>query len=140
MGMNTAYSITLIGPLKDMAFVDGDPPLIRDTQSALDLMATIRHETGSHRMILGKDSFVEEFFNLRSGLAGEILQKYVNYGMMLAIVGDFTLYESKALQDFIRESNRGRHVFFLQTLEMAIARFDATQAIGPYGTGNKSGV
>ena len=37
-------------------------------------------------------------------IAGDILQKFVNYGIKFAIFGDFTGYTSKPLKDFIYES------------------------------------
>lgn len=56
-----------------------------------------------------------KFFELRSGLAGDVLQKFVNYRLQLAIVGDISehLKVSEALRDFVWESNRGDHVWFL---------------------------
>ena len=55
------------------------------------------------------------FFDLRSGLAGEFVQKLVNYRLRLAILGDISAHvgASDALRDFVRESNRGGHVWFL---------------------------
>lgn len=55
------------------------------------------------------------FFDLRSGLAGEFVQKLVNYRLRLAILGDVSAHvgASDALRDFVRESNRGNHVWFL---------------------------
>ena len=67
---------------------------------------------GPSAMVLRKEQLSEDFFRLSTGLAGEVLQKFVNYQMKLAIVGDFSGYTSKPLQDFIRESNEGRHVCF----------------------------
>jgi hypothetical protein len=39
----------------------------------------------------------------------------VNYGLRLAVVGDISelLERSGALRDFVRESNRGRQVWFV---------------------------
>lgn len=82
---------------------------------AMELIASARYETGCEALILPKESLSEDFFRLSTGLAGEVLQKFVNYGMKVAIVGDFSHYTSKPLQDFIRESNRGKTVFFLST-------------------------
>jgi len=44
-----------------------------------------------------------------------VLQKFVSYGYRVAIVGDIEahLSASAALRDFVRESNAGRHVWFL---------------------------
>ena len=40
----------------------------------------------------------------------------------VAIVGDFEIYSSKSLRDFIYESNRGSQVFFLSTEEAAVKK------------------
>lgn len=53
------------------------------------------------------------FFILRTQLAGEILQKFINYQAKLAIYGDYTKYTSKPLKDFIYESNKGNDFFFV---------------------------
>jgi hypothetical protein len=61
----------------------------------------------------------EEFFQLRTGVAGAILQKFVNYRMGLAVVGDISAYTaaSDAFRDLVRESNRGRQCRFVPDLE-----------------------
>ncbi|HEY5469020.1 MAG TPA: DUF4180 domain-containing protein [Bacteroidales bacterium] len=56
----------------------------------------------------------------RNRLAGDILQKFSNYNIKLANVGDFTKYKSKSLHDFIRESNKGNRIFFLQNFDDAL--------------------
>jgi hypothetical protein len=101
------------------AQVESDEVLIVDTQSALDLMMNVRFQADTERIALSKATVAEDFFILSTGLAGEVLQKFVNYGVKLAIYGDFSRYTSKPLRDFIGESNRGRHVFFTSTAEEA---------------------
>src|SRR3954447_20018149 len=61
----------------------------------------------------------ERFFSLRTGVAGEIMQKFVNYRLRLAIVGDISAHveNSTALRDLVRESNRGKHVWFVADLD-----------------------
>ena len=105
-----------------IAIVTSNELLITDVQSALDLMATVRYETGSDRIIIDKIAISEDFFDLKTRLAGEILQKFVNYRMKIAITGDFSVYSSKALKDFIYESNNGRDIFFLPDEDQAIER------------------
>jgi len=105
-----------------IAQVESDEVLITDVQTALDLMATVRYETGADRMILPKAALDERFFVLSSGLAGDILQKFVNYQLIVAIVGDYSGYTSKPLRDFIYESNNANHVFFVPTVEEAIQK------------------
>ncbi len=64
----------------------------------------------------------EPFFDLRTGVAGDMLQKVSNYRMRLIILGDFTEVESRSLRDFIVESNQRGQVIFADTLESAIVK------------------
>ncbi len=102
------------------AFVESDAPVITDVQSALDLMMMAKYEVGTKNIAIDKSLITDRFFVLSSGLAGEILQKYINYGARIAIYGDYSHYTSKPLHDFIYESNTGRNVFFVSTLDESI--------------------
>lgn len=102
------------------AVVSGDDIVITDTQSALYVLMTAKYDVGTKNIIISKKLVVEDFFILSSGLAGEILQKYINYGGRIAICGDYSNYTSKPLNDFIYESNKGKDVFFVRTQEEAI--------------------
>lgn len=106
----------------EIALVSSDDILINDVQSALDLIATVRYETDCDRMILNKSAICEEFFDLKTKLAGEVLQKFINYQMKIAIVGDFSMYKSKSLKDFIYESNNGKCIFFLEDEKQAVEK------------------
>lgn len=64
----------------------------------------------------------EDFFRLSSGIAGEVLQKFINYRTKLAIIGDFSKYTSKPLHDFIYECNKGDDIFFVDNLEQAVEK------------------
>ncbi|WP_028562383.1 DUF4180 domain-containing protein [Paenibacillus pinihumi] len=107
---------------KTIAVVSGSDILIEDVQSALDLMATVRYEVDCDRIVLHKSLLSESFFDLKTRLAGEILQKFVNYQVKAAIVGDFSAYTSKSLKDFIYESNNGKDIFFLPTEQQAVEK------------------
>lgn len=107
----------------DIALVRSQELLITDVQSALDLMATVRYETDCDRIIINKSAICEEFFDLKTKLAGEILQKFINYYVKIAIIGDFSIYSSKSLKDFIYESNNGKNIFFLSNEEQAVEKF-----------------
>lgn len=106
----------------NIAILSGTEVLIIDVQSALDLIATVHYEADSNRIILNKSLINESFFDLKTRLAGEILQKFINYRVKVAIVGDFSVYTSKSLKDFIYESNNGNDIFFLPTEEQAIEK------------------
>ena len=96
--------------------------VLRDTASALDLAISLQYERQIDRIVIGKEAVTEEFFILSTGVAGEILQKFMNYGIKMAIFGDFSHYTSKPLQDFIRESNRGDLFFFVPTQQEALQK------------------
>ena len=106
----------------DIAVVSGDELVIVDTQSALDLAMTVKYETGAERIVIDKDVICGDFFILSTGLAGEVLQKYINYHIKAAIWGDYSRYTSKPLRDFIYESNRGKDFFFVSSEEEAVRR------------------
>jgi hypothetical protein len=105
-----------------IVIVEADYILITDVQSALDLIATMNYEHEATRIILFKEAICEDFLKLSTGIAGEILQKFINYGAKLAIVGDFSRYTSKPLHDFIYESNNGKDIFFVKNIDDAIEK------------------
>lgn len=101
--------------------VESDEPVITDAQSAIDLLMSAQYDVGSKNIVIPKQLVVEDFFVLSTGLAGEVLQKYVNYGGRMAIYGDYSRYTSKPLKDFMYESNKGRDFFFVSTRDEAVA-------------------
>lgn len=105
-----------------IAVVSSDNQVITDVDSALDLLMSAKYEAGTEYLVVDKKAVAEDFFVLSSGLAGEILQKYINYGGKLAIYGDYSHYTSKPLKDFILESNKGKDFFFVATKEEAVQK------------------
>lgn len=103
-----------------VAVVWSEDILMKDTQSALDLMMTIKYETGCTNIALNKGAIVNDFFILSTGIAGEILQKFINYGVRFAIYGDFSGYTSKPLKDFMYESNHGHGIYFQPSASDAV--------------------
>ena len=106
----------------DIAAVSGDEKIVTDVQSALDLMMRVKYETGAARIAIDKSLICEDFFILSSGLAGGVLQKFINYHVKAAIYGDYARYTSKPLRDFIYESNNGHDFFFVATRQEAIEK------------------
>ncbi len=94
---------------------------ITTTPEALDIMADCSYNK-VYRIIFHEENITPAFFDLKTGIAGDILQKFSTYRMQLAIVGDFSKYTSQSLKDFIYESNKGRQVIFVNTLEEALER------------------
>ena len=105
---------------QNIAIVDKDEK-ITNAQDILDIMATCQYNSNCIGMILYKENLDESFFDLKTGLAGEILQKFSNYHFKLGIVGDFSHYTSKSLRDFIYECNKGNMVYFKEDLDSALS-------------------
>ena len=102
------------------AVVNSNEIVITDAQSALDVLMSAKYDIGTKNIVVDKKLITEDFFILSKGLAGEILQKYVNYGGRIAIYGDYSHYTSKPPKDFIYESNKGKDVFFVTTRDEAV--------------------
>ena len=105
-----------------IAVVTGEEKVVTDAASALELAMSAKYETGADRLAIDKRVVAEDFFILSTGMAGEILQKFINYHVKAAIWGDYARYTSKPLKDFIYESNKGRDFFFVETKEEALRK------------------
>ena len=73
----------------------------------------------SYDVVIPVECLNDEFFQLKTRIAGELIQKFVQYRRQLVIVGDISrhLAESSALRAFVAESNRGKEVWFLASLD-----------------------
>lgn len=95
---------------------------LREVQDALDLIADAGYQ-GFDALIIHEKNIAPDFFDLKTRWAGEVLQKFTQYNFRIAIVGDFSKFSSKSLRDFIYESNKGKHVNFLDSVEAAVEVF-----------------
>lgn len=77
---------------------------------------------GRIEVTLHEKNITPDFFDLKTGTAGEILQKFSNYRVRLAIVGDFSAYPGQSIRDFIFESNKRRHINFVGSVAEAVER------------------
>ncbi|MEU0409571.1 DUF4180 domain-containing protein [Streptomyces griseorubiginosus] len=104
-----------------------DGPPLDSERAALDLIGDA----------MGRDAQVvavpvarvaDDFFRLRSGVAGAVMQKFVTYRVRLAVVGDVTRHTegSTALRDFVHETNQGGHIWFLPDLDTLDEKLRAT--------------
>ncbi|WP_314812498.1 DUF4180 domain-containing protein [Porphyromonas endodontalis] len=92
-----------------------DKVILRSTEDGLDLLGNLYYQ-GFDKIIIHEKNITPEFFDLRTKIAGEILQKFAQYQMPLIIVGDFSKYKSKSLNDFIFESNKSQQINFIKDL------------------------
>ena len=85
ISMNLGQCETILKNNIPCAVVTGAEKIITDTQSALDLLMSAKYEAGTKNIAIDKACVTEDFFILSTGVAGEILQKYINYGGRIAI-------------------------------------------------------
>lgn len=107
-----------IGQVK-VAEIQAEGLVLTSVEDGLSLLGDLYYQ-GFDKIILHEENIVPEFFDLKTKLAGEVLQKFVQYRMPLAVVGDFSKCTSKSLRDFIYECNQGRQVNFVQELSSAL--------------------
>lgn len=93
--------------------------IINSVEDGLDLLGNLYYQDFD-RIVIHEKNITPDFFDLKNGIAGEILQKFSNYRVRLAIVGDFSKYTSKSVNDFIYESNKGRQINFVASQSEAI--------------------
>lgn len=93
--------------------------IINNIEDGLDLLGNLYYQDFD-KIIIYEKNVTPDFFELKNGIAGEILQKFSNYRVRLAIVGDFSKYTSKSVNDFVYESNKGRQINFVASQLEAI--------------------
>ncbi len=96
-----------------------DGVILRNAQNLLDLISdfAVKH------VILKKENIAEAFFDLHTGLAGDILQKATAFRIFVGVIGDFSAVESRSLREFIIECNEERRLIFKPTVEAALRVF-----------------
>lgn len=94
--------------------------LLQKPQDAGDLVGHCFSEQADG-LIIFEENIHPDFFELKTKLAGEVMQKFSTYRLQLAIIGDFTKYESKSLRDFMYESNKAGHTIFAKNIEEALS-------------------
>jgi Domain of unknown function (DUF4180) len=95
---------------------EGGP--IRTERDAVDVIGAVAH----HRpeiIVIPTGRLADDFFQLRTGVAGAVIQKFLTYGFRLVILGDISAHvaKSSALRDFVYECNSGRHIWFVANSE-----------------------
>ena len=102
-----------------IAEVVSDKFVIKTIEDGFDLLGNLYYQ-GFDKIVVHEKNITPDFFDLKNGMAGEILQKFSNYRVQLAIAGDFTQYSGKSLKDFIFESNKKRQINFLNSVTEAL--------------------
>ncbi len=98
-----------------------DGLIIQSSEDGLNLLGDLYYQ-GFDKIIIHEHNISPDFFDLKNGMAGEILQKFSNYRVSLAIVGDLSTYTGKSIKDFIFESNKTGHINFVASLSEALVK------------------
>ncbi|PJR05020.1 DUF4180 domain-containing protein [Avrilella dinanensis] len=93
--------------------------IIKASEDGLDLLGNLYYQDFD-KIIIQEKNITPDFFDLQNGIAGEILQKFSNYRVQLAIVGNFASHSSKSINDFIYESNKKGQINFVKSTTEAL--------------------
>lgn len=104
-----------------IAEITAENIIIESAEDGSQLAANIYYQDFDS-MLLYEKNIIPLFFDLKTGIAGEILQKFSNFRVRLAIVGDFEKFESNSIKGFIFESNKNRRINFVNTLDEGLER------------------
>jgi PadR family transcriptional regulator AphA len=89
--------------------------IITQEQDLSDLLACCG-ELDSNRILLEEAHLHPDFFDLSTGLAGAVLQRFANYYVKAAIVADLDGIKSQRFRELIGECNRGDQFHFFRGL------------------------
>lgn len=94
-----------------------DADRLASESAALELVAACL-ENRTDRLMVHAASLVEDFYHLKTGLAGSILQKFNTYQIRCAMILTPQLVHQGHFYDMVIEANRGSqfHVFYDQQL------------------------
>ena len=121
----SANELTTIHGTPALVVPEGGAPL--DTIEAATEMVGDAAWGHAEIVVIPVERLTDEFFELKTGFAGEVTQKFVNYRLQLAIVGDIEarVGESVSLRAWVTESNRGRQLWFVPSLDALADRLRA---------------
>lgn len=106
-------------PSTKIAEVISSEILVNSVDEGFQIMIDLYYQDFD-KIIMQEHHFTTEFFDLKTKIFGDLLQKFSNYKVKLVLIGEFSKYESMSFQDFIKESNQQKRVLFLNNLEKAI--------------------
>jgi hypothetical protein len=97
---------------------DPAPASLASQRDLLELLS-LSGEDGSDRLLITEGSLHPDFFDLSTGLAGEICLKLSTYRIKTAIVVQLDRISSQRFREWAGECNRGREIYFSSNREEA---------------------
>ncbi|HHU50481.1 MAG TPA: DUF4180 domain-containing protein [Firmicutes bacterium] len=99
------YRVIEINGKKYIEYASVETP-IRKEENAIDLISAC-FEYDTNFLLIQAQALVDDFFKLRTGLAGSVLQKFINYNIKVAVVMTDQQEVKGKFKEFITETNKG---------------------------------
>lgn len=103
---------------KRIIIVRGDEPIALKA-NANDLVS-LAYEHDAHLLVLDEGALGSEFLDLRSGVAGEVLQKLTNYHLVAAAILPDEIAQGGRFGELMLEMNRGSRFRSFPTFDEAV--------------------
>lgn len=98
--------------------LDGSEPVL-DIATLVEDLIGLAWQNDADLVVVSAARLPGGFFALRTGVLGTVAQKFSNYHLHMAVIGDIARHveASSAFRDYVREANAGGTVWFLPDLE-----------------------
>lgn len=104
-------------PRKYLEVISGDTPIATEND-ALQLVA-LGAENNTDLLMIHYGALAEDFFNLKTKTAGNILQKFINYRIKAVAVIPKEIIQKGRFREFVLEINKGQSFRVYETREAA---------------------
>ena len=84
-------------------------------------------EQSRQDLLIDRQALPAKFFDLRTGVTGELVQKLNQYGIRLACVVPDLRVQPERFQEFAREVNRGSRARFFESREDAVGWLERSE-------------
>ena len=128
--MTVEHIVTVYGTAVMVCGPDGIP---FDTEgAAVDLVGEALGQR-AEIVVIPAERLTDDFFQLGTGVAKDIVQKFATYSVRLAVVGDISrrVDDDVALRAWVAEANGGTDVWFCDTFDDFQVRLDRRKAPRP---------
>lgn len=111
------YKLNDNGTVKYIEVISAQSPLSTE-QDAVDLVALCQ-ENDTDLLLLHSQALSEDFFKLRTGVAGQMIQKWINYRVKTAAVIPKELINQGRFKEMALETNKSNHFRVFETKDEA---------------------
>lgn len=114
----------------EILIIRQDGPKLRTECDAGDIIGQALHD-GATVVAIPAERLDPDFFILKTRVAGAFIQKFANYRLRLAVVGDIAPFitASESFRDFVTEANRGEYLWFEHDLDHLLHRLESSAVI-----------